>query len=219
MVQNQATDDVVKPRRGRPPAYDRDVALGRAGETFWRNGYSATTLDELGRAMQMNRPSLYAAFGDKHAIYLQALTRYAEASQQKLEHALCEKRPLQEQLMAVYDGALAIYLAEKSGPRGCFLVGTAVSEAVEDAAIRHALLAALTAMDRAYEARFDRARSDGELPVDADPRALAQVASAVLNALAVRARAGEPRDVLRTTARTAVALLCHGVRAAPGGRR
>jgi len=193
----------AKRPRGRPPAYDRDAALGRAGDVFWHNGYAATTLDDLSVATGMNRPSLYAAFGDKHAIYLETLARYAKASQDKLEHVLARDQPLAAQLFAVYDAAIGIYLSGETA-RGCFLVGTAVSEASDDPTIRERLLEALKQMDRAYEARFERARAAGELGADADPRALAQVACAVLNAIAVRARAGESRESLRRTARQAV---------------
>ena len=197
----------AKRPRGRPPAYDRDTALADAGDVFWKTGYSAATVDGLSTAMGMNRPSLYNAFGDKHAIYLQTFDRYAKASQALLDNVLAGDRPLAEQITAVYDGAIGIYLAGDGGARGCFLVGTAVSEAADDAAIRDRLLAALKAIDHAFEARFVRARADGELDPDADPRALAQVAGGVLNALAVRARAGESKESLKRTARQTVKMI------------
>lgn len=195
------------PRRGRPPAYDRDRALAQAGDTFWRSGYAATTLDALGDATGMNRPSLYAAFGDKRALYLASFERYATASIERLAETLADGRPLVEQLQAVYGGALEIYLAEKPVPRGCFLIGTAVSESVDDADIRAALFAALKALDDGFEARFRRARADGEIAKDADPKALALVAGGLLNALAVRARAGESKESLRTMAKTGITLM------------
>lgn len=195
-------------RRGRPPAYDRGLALRQAGDAFWDAGYSATTLDDLSGATGMNRPSLYGAFGDKHALYLETLAVYAKASHDRLDAFLAADGVLADQLMAVYDAALAIYLQGDRSPRGCFLIGTALSEAVEDPAIRVALLASLLHFDDTFEARFRRARIAGELPKDADPRALAQVAAATLNALAVRARAGEELASLRTTAATTVRLIC-----------
>ncbi len=194
-------------RRGRPPSYDRDEALARTGDAFWKTGYAATTVDDLATAAGMNRPSLYNAFGDKHTLYLEVLDRYARASVDKLESLLDQDRPLARQLMAAYDGALAIYLAGDGAPKGCFLIGTAVSEAVDDAVVRDALLDALKRLDHAFERRFVRAREAGEIGRDADPRALAQVACAVMNGLAVRARAGEPRESLRRTARQAVECL------------
>jgi AcrR family transcriptional regulator len=203
MVQNKE-----KRPRGRPPAYDRAQALSQAGDTFWRIGYAATTLDELSASTGMNRPSLYGAFGDKHALYLETLARYAAASQDKLDGFLDQPGDLAGQLMAVYDAALAIYLSGDAGPRGCFLIGTALSESVEDDVIRARLLTTLHGMDAAFERRFARAIVDGEIDRHADAKALAQVASAVLNALAVRSRAGEAAARLRKTASTAVTLLC-----------
>ena len=214
MVQKPA-----KKPRGRPPSYDRGQALRQAGDAFWNAGYSATTLDTLSGAMGMNRPSLYGAFGDKHALYLETLAMYAKASHDRLDAYLQQDGDLADQLMAVYDGALAIYLSGEPEPRGCFLIGTALSEAVADRDIREHLLQALLRFDDAFEARFERAKKAGELPKDADARALAQVAAATLNALAVRARAGEARSSLRTTAATTVRLICGKDAAAPVARK
>ena len=73
----QKTDSSPR-RRGRPRAYDPDVALSRAVETFWAHGYAGTSLDDLSAAMGMNRPSLYAAFGDKRDLYLKSLAFYRQ---------------------------------------------------------------------------------------------------------------------------------------------
>lgn len=111
----------------------------------------------------------------------------------------------QIQVLTVYEAAISIYLADAG--RGCFLIGTAMSEAVEDATIRTRLLSALERMDDSYLRRFERAKAGGELASDVDARGLAQVACAVLNALAVRARAGAARASLRRTAAQAVTML------------
>src|ERR1044071_6181888 len=78
MAQNRSAP--AKRPRGRPRAYEPDVALARALDAFWEGGYSGTSLDQLVEATGMNRPSLYAAFGDKQALYLKALRSYSEAS-------------------------------------------------------------------------------------------------------------------------------------------
>src|SRR5262249_17553419 len=126
-------------RRGRPRAYDPEVALQRATDCFWLAGYSATSLDELSAATGMNRPSLYAAFGDKRDLYLRALARYWALSRDVLEEALAYERPLREALRQLYRAALASYLAGERGSRGCFGIGTATTEAVRDNGIRAAL--------------------------------------------------------------------------------
>ena len=83
-------------RRGRPRAYDPQAALKQATETFWKTGYSGTSLDKHRAATGMNPPSLYAAFGNKHALYLEALARYWEISLAATREALAEDRPLDE---------------------------------------------------------------------------------------------------------------------------
>jgi AcrR family transcriptional regulator len=195
-------------RRGRPRAYDAEAALKRATETFWKTGYSGTSLDSIATATGMNPPSLYAAFGNKHAIYLEALARYWEISLAATREALAQDRPLAEALMLAYDAALSIYFSGKGNARGCFVVGTAVTEAVEDAAIRNSIAAGTRLIDADFEARFRLAQERGELKGDCDPTALAILASATLHTIAIRARSGARRAELREVARKAVSVIC-----------
>jgi AcrR family transcriptional regulator len=195
-------------RRGRPRAYDTQAALKQATDSFWRSGYSGTSLDTISAATGMNPPSLYAAFGNKRALYLEALARYWEISLAATREALAEDRPLGESLMLAYEAALSIYFSGKGSARGCFVMGTAVTEAAEDAAIRKSVAAGLRMIDADFEARLRKARDRGELKDDADPAALALVASAIMHSIAIRARAGTPRAELREMARNAVSVIC-----------
>jgi AcrR family transcriptional regulator len=197
-----------KRARGRPRAYDADDALSNATDAFWLGGYSGTSLDTLSDATGMNRPSLYAAFGDKHSLYLSTLDRYVEAGVQAMHHALRDDIPLPQALQRVYDGALALYLPTGGEPRGCFLIGTAVVESKVDEAVRTRLAQGLKSFDRAFEKRIRRAQTDGELSVNADAAVLARVASAILHSLALRSRAGDSRASLRATAAEGVMLIC-----------
>ena len=195
-------------RRGRPRAYDPQAALLRVRDSFWRAGYAGTSLDEIAAATGMNRPSLYAAFGDKHALYLEALAHYWELSVADMREALGQDLALDEALMRIYDGALSIYFSGDGRPRGCFVIGTAVTEALEDAEIRQSLVAGFQTFDADFEARFRTAREKGELKADADPAALALLASATMHTIAIRARAGAPRAELAELARKAVKVIC-----------
>jgi AcrR family transcriptional regulator len=195
-------------RRGRPRAYDADTALKRATDTFWRTGYSGTSLDSIAAATGMNPPSLYAAFGNKRALYLEALTHYWELSLAATREALAQDRPLAESLMAAYEAALSIYFSGRGPARGCFVIGTAVTETVDDPDIRKSVAAGLRLIDADFEARFSAARDKGELKDDADPAALAILASATMHSIAVRVRAGTPRAELREMARKAVSVIC-----------
>ncbi|MGY4313563.1 TetR/AcrR family transcriptional regulator [Bradyrhizobium sp. JR3.5] len=199
--------------RGRPRAYDPEVALKRATDEFWRAGYSGTSLDGIAAATGMNPPSLYAAFGNKRAIYLKALSRYWEISLTATREALTEDRPLHEALMLAYDAALSIYFSGKGSARGCFVIGTAVVEAAADTAIRNGVAKGLQMIDGYFEARLRAARERGELQPDSDPAALAVLASATMHSIAIRARAGAHRTELREIAQRAVSVICGTPRA------
>jgi TetR/AcrR family transcriptional regulator, copper-responsive repressor len=200
--------EAAPPRRGRPRAYDSEAALKRATEAFWKTGYSGTSLDSIAAATGMNPPSLYAAFGNKRGLYLEALARYWEISLAATREALSEDRPLGESLMLAYDAALSIYFSGKGNARGCFVVGTAVTEAGDDAVIRNNVAAGLRMIDADFEARFRTAIERGELKQDADPAALAFLAAATMQTIAIRARAGIARAELRELARKAVSVIC-----------
>lgn len=193
--------------RGRPRAYDPEAALQRATNVFWKTGYSGTSLDEISAATGMNRPSLRAAFGDKHALYLKALRGYWEFKVATMREAL-NGRTLEQSLMRAYEAALSIYFSAEDGARGCFVVGTAITEAAEDSEIQRIVTVGFKTLDAEFEARLRLARETGELKEAADPEALAVLASATMHSIAVRARAGASRHELWELARKAVGVIC-----------
>lgn len=194
--------------RGRPRAYDADEALRHARNTFWKKGYSATTLDDLSEATGMNRPSLYGAFGDKRALYLATLERYVVANREAMDRELAGPLPLREALMRIYDLALALYFEADGAAQGCFLIGTAAVEAVNDDEVRGVLGKGLLTFDKSFEARIRRAQAEGEVGDATDPKILSKLASAILHTLALRSRAGDKRSTLRATAEAGVAMIC-----------
>src|SRR5262245_57986909 len=131
---------VAPKRRGRPRAYEPDVALGKALDLFRRGGFAATSLDDLSAATGMNRPSLYGAFGDKRERYIKSYQRYRDDARVAMADIFREEMPLRRRLERIYAIALDIYLSGDSGPRGCFTVMTAASEAVTDPDIRGMVL-------------------------------------------------------------------------------
>ncbi|HEY9028497.1 MAG TPA: TetR/AcrR family transcriptional regulator [Burkholderiaceae bacterium] len=207
MVQKSEDQEKPAPRpRGRPRSFDTEAALAQATLTFWQRGYAATSLDDLGAATGLNRPSLYGAFGDKHALYLQALKLYVDNSNASIAAAL-EGRSLRDGLSRVFELALQLYLPADAPARGCLLIGTAATEAPRDEAIRQALGEALRGFTAAFEARFKQAVADGELPVRTDAAMRAQLASAVLHSMALRARAGDAREELAALAAAGVEMV------------
>ena len=194
--------------RGRPRAYDPDRALARARDAFWDGGYTGTSLEELSEATGMNRPSLYGAFGDKRALYLQTMDRYREMGRTAMKEGLSYELPLDESLRRTFARAIAIYIAGTHGARGCFLINTSATESVRDADIRASFAAGLHELDDQMEARLRHALAHGELKSDLDPAVLARVLDGVMNSLALRARAGESPAMLEATAEAAVLLVC-----------
>ena len=201
--------------RGRPRAYDPDQALAQARDAFWDGGYTGTSLEELSDATGMNRPSLYGAFGDKRALYLQIMERYREMGRGVMKEELAYDVSLAEALRRTFARAINIYLAGARGPRGCFLTNTSATESVRDADIRAAFAAGLHELDDQLEARLRYALEHGDLNSDIDPAALARVLGGVLNSLALRARAGDSRATLEATVEAAVRLVTQTAPRAP----
>ena len=194
-------------RRGRPRAYQPDVALGKALDLFRRDGFAATSLDDLSAATGMNRPSLYGAFGDKRELYIKTYQRYRADARAAMADIFKVELPIRKRLQRIYDVALDIYLSGEAGPRGCFTVMTAASEAVSDPDIRAMVLEGFAELDKAFAACFRRAREKGELPASADPATLAQLASATIHTIAIRARARTPRGELEAIVNGAIDLM------------
>jgi TetR/AcrR family transcriptional regulator, copper-responsive repressor len=210
MVQKARHASSYTPRRrpGRPRAFEPDVALAHAMDAFWKDGFAATSLDDLSAATGLNRPSLYGAFGDKRALYFQAYRRYREHVRETFAPLFAEAAPLRDKLKRILLAALELYLSGEDGPRGCFTALSASSDAVSDPGIRKSIGEAIDDSDRAFERLFEAARAAGELSADADPRRLARMASATIHTLSIRARARIPRAAIEPIVDDAVQTIC-----------
>ena len=208
-----ARTDVAEPpkepakRRGRPRAYQPEIALGKALDLFRKDGFAATSLDDLSAATGMNRPSLYGAFGDKRELYIKSYRRYRADARAAMADIFRDELPIRQRLARIYAVALDIYLSGESGPRGCFTVMTAASEAVSDPDIRAMVLEGFAELDKAFAACFRLAQEKGELPDNADPAVLAQLASATIHTIAIRARARVPRKELEAIVNGAIEVM------------
>src|ERR1700728_2792620 len=190
--------------RGRPRAYRPELALAQARDAFWRDGFAATSLDDLSAATGMNRPSLYAAFGDKQALYIKAYASYRAELRERFRPLFLAEGTLRDKLRRILDAALDLYSSGEAGPRGCFTVLTASSDVVADPEIRAIVVEALNGIDEGFARLFAAAVEKGELPGDADPARLARMAAATIHSLSVRARARVARRDLETLIEDAV---------------
>jgi AcrR family transcriptional regulator len=190
------------PQRGRPREFDADLALERALEVFWRKGYEGTSISELTEAMGINRPSLYAAFGNKEALFRKALDRYAQGPAAYTYNALQEPtaRAVVEHL---FHGA-ADALTDPHYPHGCLGVQGALACGDAAQSVKGELCARQAAWEAALQKRLERAKRDGELSETANCTDLAQYIAAVLQGMAVQAAGGATRKQLRKVAAIAL---------------
>jgi AcrR family transcriptional regulator len=184
-------------KRGRPRAYDPGEALQAARDIFWVKGYAATSLDDIVAATGMNRPSLYAAFGDKEAIYLSALKMQGELLVSAIEGAVKLDIKLKAFLDLFFARCIDSYLQGAQGPRGCFLVGTALTESLMREDVGAVVRDAFGRCEEHLEQRFRAAKKTGELAKSVEPRALAMLVSSTMHELAMLARSGESRARLQ----------------------
>ena len=203
-----AISEAAPKRRGRPRAYEPEVALAKALDLFRKDGFAATSLDDLSAATGMNRPSLYGAFGDKRELYIKSYARYRADARDAMIEIFRDEMPIRKRLARIYAVALDIYLSGEAGPRGCFTLMTAASEAVADPEIRAMVQEGFVEFDRAFAICFRRAKENGELAEAADPTVLAQLASATIHTIAIRARARVPRKELEAIVRGAINVMC-----------
>jgi AcrR family transcriptional regulator len=188
--------------RGRPRAFDPEAALGRALQVFWRKGYEGASLSDLTKAMRINRPSLYAAFGNKESLFLKALDRYADGPVAFMRQAL-EEPTARAVVEGVFRGS-ADLLTDKRNPSGCLMVQGALACGEAADRIRRELISRRAAGEAALRQRFERARSEGDLPADSDPADLARYVVTVLHGMSVQAAGGASRSKLRRVGEVAL---------------
>ncbi|RFU38567.1 TetR/AcrR family transcriptional regulator [Actinomadura logoneensis] len=188
---------MTETRRGRPRAFDRDAALASATRLFWERGYEATSIGDLTEAMGIRPASLYAAFGDKKALFKEVVQGY-----QRTEWADFVGRAFDEE-PTVYRGfaralreAAEIY-TDPSHPAGCLVIRAATNVAPRDAEIETYLRDIRNANVAAFADRVREGVRRGELPDDTDPRAVAQLFALVLQGLSQRAGDGATAADLR----------------------
>jgi len=180
---------------GRPRAFDLDKALDQALQVFWQKGYEGASLTDLTKAMGINRPSLYAAFGNKEDLFRKVLDRYTSGPAAFVKTALAEPtaRAVVERLLK----QTVDKLGDPNKPKGCLLVQSALSCGDAANPIRKELIARRAAGFAALRKRFKRAVSEGDLPACCDPTDLARYVMTISYGMAVQAVGGATREELR----------------------
>ncbi|WP_198780729.1 MULTISPECIES: TetR/AcrR family transcriptional regulator [Shewanella] len=173
---------------GRPRAFDTNDALAKALEVFWRKGFEGTSLTDLTQAMGINKPSLYAAFGNKEQLFLKAIELYEQRPCAFFYPAL-EQKTAYQVVESMLLGA-ASSLADTSHPQGCLIVQGALTCSEAGEAIKETLINRRRDGELALCERLQRAKDEGDLPETADPLLLARYIGTVLQGMAVQATNG-----------------------------
>ena len=193
------------PTVGRPRVFDEEAALGRAAEVFWRHGYEGASLSALTSAMGINRPSLYAAFGNKEQLFQRAFARYHETQVAVVRAAL--DRPTAYAAVEAFLRSSADGLTTDDHPAGCLSIQGGLACSPDNTRISEILAAGRAATESALVERLSRAEEEGDLPAGVDARALARFVMALSEGHAVHAAAGASREDLQASVDVALRAL------------
>jgi TetR/AcrR family transcriptional repressor of nem operon len=185
--------------RGRPRRFDVEAAVERAMGVFWSRGYHATALPDLLRATKLSRGSLYAAFGDKHSLFLRALDRYIADALTRMDTELAPPREPVDGLRAYLAGYVD-RTSGASGRRGCLLVATAMELAGHDAEVGRRVASFFKAMEARVAEALSRAKTAGKLVDGVEPSNAARILVCFVEGLRVVGKTAPPRIASQATA-------------------
>jgi AcrR family transcriptional regulator len=190
------------PKLGRPRGFDAEKALNAAMQVFWKKGYEGASLSDLTRAMRIERPSLYASFGNKEALFRKVLDRYSSTVAGFFPDALNQStaRGVAERM---FTGA-ADALTDPRNQAGSLTVQCAASGGDNSEPIRREINRRRSQAEAQLRRRLERAKSEGDLPPDSNPADLTRYAFTITQGIAVQAKAGATRTELRRVAQTAL---------------
>jgi AcrR family transcriptional regulator len=187
---------------GRPRAFDIDRALDRALRVFWEKGYEGTSLSDVTKAIGINRPSLYAAFGNKESLFRKVLDRYVEKTLAFVLEAVNE--PVAREFAKRLLHSAADMVSNPDNPPGCLTVRGALASREEADPIRFELALRRSEGEALIRKRLNRAKREGDLPRDANPADLARYLATVYQGMSVQAAGGATREQMRRVAKIAL---------------
>ena len=192
--------------KGRPRAFDRSLALRRALEVFWKSGYEPSSVAELCKAMGIKPPSLYACFGSKSSLFVEAVRQYEREYWAGPNRQFLAEPDIYRAVAGYFDTAASILLSPDT-PCGCMVVLAAVNISEHEGEVIAAIAQLRQATKDMFAERLRRAVIDHQLPLGTDVSALACTLNTFLEGLSILARDGLLRSELQTVAAHAVRLL------------
>lgn len=190
----------------RPRSFEREEVVAKALAVFWRQGYQATSVQDLVEATGLNRGSLYDTFGDKHGLFLAAVEHYRSRVTARRLAKLEEPGPARERI-AIFFGEMVAFSLGEGRLLGCLMTNSAVELAPHDRDIRLAVAANMATMEAAFRRVLVRAKKNGELAADKSPADLARFLTATANGLRVMAKVNPDRTSLTSVVRVALQAL------------
>ncbi|QYK07004.1 TetR/AcrR family transcriptional regulator [Shewanella zhangzhouensis] len=190
------------PSVGRPRTFDCEAALEKALEVFWQKGYDGASLSDLTEAMGINKPSLYAAFGNKEKLFLKAIELYENRPSSFFLPALAKPTAYEVAEHMLYGAAMN--MADKSHPQGCVIIQGALSCSEAAATVKEELINRRIEGELKLRERFAKAVRESDLPVDTEVEVLARYIGTVLQGMAIQANNGSTREELMQVANIAL---------------
>jgi AcrR family transcriptional regulator len=197
----QAAKNPAKPR-GRPLAFNQDEALDKALKVFWARGYEGASMAELTEALGINKPSIYAAFGNKEELFRKALARYTSGPAAFVKDAM--KQPTARQVVEKFLLLAVDFFSEKSTPNGCMIVQAALTGGQGSSAIQQELIGYRKSIEASFSERFDLAKEQGDLPQHVNTKQLAKYIATIHQGMSVQATSGATREELNAVVEMAL---------------
>ena len=197
--------NIQKRARGRPKGFIPEEALDRAVEMFWEHGYEGVDVDRIARAVNVTKPALYRAFGDKPTLLLRAVERYAITYGAPLLAAFQAEPDIHKAVTAFFEAAVNTATGEARG--GCMLAAAALGQSERVAEIRSFLAKGVTASADVFAQRFEREMKAGNLTSTPSARARGRAIIDLIQGLRLRAKAGITREQLLQDALSYVPLI------------
>jgi AcrR family transcriptional regulator len=190
--------------KGRPREFEVSDALDRALLVFWQKGYRGTSLDDLTTAMDINRPSLYAAFGDKEGLFLASIDRYRERYVAPLAKKLLASKDLREGLDEFFRTVAGV-VVENETPPGCMIACLLSEESVDSDAIKNKLSDCIGAADAVFTKVFEQ--HSKQLKKSIDPMVAGRMMTSFVHGMAIRARSGATKRTMEKISESFVNML------------
>jgi TetR/AcrR family transcriptional repressor of nem operon len=190
----------------RPKEFNPDEALDKAMHVFWHKGYEATSMEDLLAAMDLNRGSLYATFGDKRELFLKAMDRYCHRMVAERLSLLDRPGPALDTIRRFFRGMLEMALSDTTR-KGCLIANTAMELSPHEKEVGNRVAKALSGIEEAYFKVLSRAKKQGEMRKGQDPRTLARYLTGMMQGVIVMYKAGTSAEAMRDIVETGLSVL------------